>query len=130
MQKGSVRIIGKMKATSKFGGEDFHPENSLPMKYSAKRTEKSSNCISTRIFSFKAPVIIYHLGGEGGRRILRGNDLIFKRTEGGITEDRKGGITKNFGRIQGDHSKLLGQCQTWGESRKLLIVMRGITSMK
>ena len=23
-------------------------------------------------------------------------------------------MTKTFGRIQGDHSNLLGQCQTWG----------------
>ena len=49
-------------------------------------------------------------GGGGSRRILGGDHLIFRRTEGGSAQ--KGGITENFGRIQrGDHSNLLEQCQ-------------------
>ena len=47
----------------------------------------------------KGPVIIYRLGGGGGQK-------------GGSveTENPKGGITENFGRIQrGDHSNLLGK---------------------
>ena len=49
----------------------------------------------------------------GGRRILGGitvYHLIFKENRRG-----GGGITKNFKRIQGDYSNLLGQCQTWGD---------------
>ena len=47
----------------------------------------------------KGPVIIYHLGGRGGQK-------------GGSveTENPKGEITENFGRIQrGDHSNLVGK---------------------
>ena len=35
--------------------------------------------------STKGPVIIYHLGGGGGRRIL-GDHLIFSRIQGGTTQ--------------------------------------------
>ena len=43
---------------------------------------------------------------------FRGDHLIFGRTEGGsvVTENPKGMIAENFGRIQsGDHSNLLGK---------------------
>ena len=43
---------------------------------------------------------------------FRGDHLIFGRKKGGslVTENPKGGIAENFGRIQmGDHSNLLGK---------------------
>ena len=41
-------------------------------------------------------------GGSGGRRIFLGGSV--------VTENPKGGIAENFGRIQrGDHSNLLGK---------------------
>ena len=49
----------------------------------------------------KGPVIIYRL--EGGRGCWEGDHLIFRRTKQGgsvVTENPKGGITENFGRIQ------------------------------
>ena len=59
----------------------------------------------------KGPVIIYRLEGGGG--CWEGGHLIFRRTKQGgsvVTENPKGGITENFGRIQrGDHSNLLGK---------------------
>ena len=51
-------------------------------------------------------------GGWGGAGNFRGDHLSFGRTKGGsvVTEDPKGGITGNFGRIQrGNHSNLLGK---------------------
>ena len=45
----------------------------------------------------------------GGGEDFRGDHLIFRRTKGGsvVTENPKGGIAENFGRIQrGDHSDL------------------------
>ena len=51
-------------------------------------------------------------GGRGGAGNFRGDHLSFGRTKGGsvVTEDPKGGITGNFGRIQrGNHSNLLGK---------------------
>ena len=56
---------------------------------------------------YLGPVIIYRLGG---RRILRGTTWFLGEQRGGsvVTENPKGGITENFGRIQrGDHSNWL-----------------------
>ena len=50
--------------------------------------------------------------GGGGAGNFRGNHLSFGRTKGGsvVTENPKGGITGNIGRIQrGNHSNLLGK---------------------
>ena len=61
------------------------------------------------------PVIIYRRGGWGGGCTgdFRGDRLISGRIkmEGSVvTENSKGGIAENFGRIQrGDHSNLLGK---------------------
>ena len=47
----------------------------------------------------------------GGGEDFRGKHLTFRRTKGGsvVTENPKGGIAENFGRIhRGDHSNLLG----------------------
>ena len=67
---------------------------------------------STRIHA-KAGIMAAELGfttnvylEEGD---FRGDHLIFRRTKGGsvVTENPKGGIAENFGRIQrGDHSNL------------------------
>jgi len=49
------------------------------------------------------------------REDFRGDHFIFRRTKGGsvVTENPKGEITKNSGRIQrGDHSNLFGM-KTW-----------------
>ena len=51
-------------------------------------------------------------GWGGGAGNFRGDHLSFKRTKGGsvVTENPKGGITENFGRIQrGNQSNLLGK---------------------
>ena len=53
-------------------------------------------------------------GGWGRAEDLRMDQLIFRRTKGGmgsvVTENPKGGITENFGRNQrGNHSHLLGK---------------------
>ena len=69
----------------------------------------------------KGPVIIYHLGGGSEDFGGGGGHLIFRRKGGRsvLTESPKRGRSlKNFGRILevrggGDHSNLLGQCQTW-----------------
>ena len=85
------------------------------------------------IFWFKGPVIIYRRGRGGG--ILGGGHLILEEQKGGsvVTENPKGGIAENFGRIQTvGHSNLLGK---WGhvgrrdrESHQKLLW--GITSVK
>ena len=66
------------------------------------------------ILCSKGPIIIYRQGGLGGGGAgnFRGDHLSFGRTKGGsvVTENPKGGITGNFGRIQrGNHSNLLGK---------------------
>ena len=51
-------------------------------------------------------------GWGGGAGNFRGDHLSFGRKKGGsvVTENPKGGITGNFGRIQrGNHSNLLGK---------------------
>ena len=65
------------------------------------------------IFKDQSPVI-YHLGGGG---ILEGITWFWREQKGGsvVTENPKGGITENFGRIQmGDHSNLLGKWRHGG----------------
>ena len=82
----------------------------------------------------KGPVIIYRLA-MGGRRILGWIYWFLGEQKGGtlVTENPKGEITENFGRIQrGDHSNLLGKWRHRGEGdreshQKLL---GGITSAK
>ena len=64
------------------------------------------------ILKGKGPVIIYRLegGGGGGWRILGGNTRFLGEQKGRsvVTENPKGGIAENVGRIQrGDHSNLL-----------------------
>ena len=61
-----------------------------------------------------APVIIYRLGG-GGAEDFRGITWFLGEQKGGsvVTENPKGGITENFGKLRhgGDresHQKLLG----------------------
>ena len=76
----------------------------------------------------KGPIIIYRLEGDEG--CWEGDHLIFRRTKQGgsvVTENSKGGITENFGRIQrGDHSNLLTwKMKTWGASRKSSKVIGG-----
>ena len=46
--------------------------------------------------------------GGGGWRVLGGGHLIFRRTEGGsvVIESPKGGITENFGKIQGGTTQI------------------------
>ena len=65
------------------------------------------------ILCSKGPIIIYRQGGlGGGADNFRGDHLSFRRTKGGsvVTENPKGGITGNFGRIRrGNHSNLLGK---------------------
>ena len=75
-------------------------------------------------------------GAEGFRR----NHLIFRRTKGGsvVTENSKGRIAENFGRIQrGDHSNLLGKGRyggggggAGGDRESHQKVLGGITSVK
>ena len=60
------------------------------------------------IFCCKGLVIIYRLWG--GTEKFRGDHLILgeQRGESDVTENPKGGIAENFGRIQrGDHPNLL-----------------------
>ena len=48
----------------------------------------------------------------GGAKNFGGDHLTFRRTKGGlvVTENPKGGVTENVGRIQrGDHPNLLGK---------------------
>ena len=79
----------------------------------------------------KGPVIIYRLAGAGGWIYW-----FLGEQKGGtlVTENPKGEITENFGRIQrGDHSNLLGKWRRTGEegdreSRQKLL--GGITSAK
>ena len=62
------------------------------------------------IFFGKGLVIIYRLGD--GAENFRGDHLILgeQKGESDVTENPKGGIRENFGRIQrGDHSNLLGK---------------------
>ena len=74
--------------------------------------------------------VIYHLGGGGGWRILGGFTWFLREQKGGsvVTENPKGGITENFGRIQkGDHSICLeneGMGGGAGGSRKSSNVIR------
>ena len=59
--------------------------------------------------TIKGPVIIYRLRGW---RTISGNTRFLGEKNWGsvVTENPKGGITENFGRIQrGDHSNLLGK---------------------
>ena len=61
------------------------------------------------IFYCKGLVIIYPLGGGEN---FRGDHLIVGEQKEGsvVTENPKGGIAENFGRIQRvDHSSLLGK---------------------
>ena len=58
---------------------------------------------------YKGPIIIYR-GGRGGGGFWGGESLFLGEQKGGlvVTENPKGGIIENFGRIQrGDHSNLL-----------------------
>ena len=58
----------------------------------------------------KGPDTIYRLGG--GWRILGGSLDFWEKKKGGsvVTENPKGGIAENVGRIRrGDHSNLLGK---------------------
>ena len=83
----------------------------------------------------KGPVIIYRRGRGGGILGGGGGHLILEEQKGGsvVTENPKGGIAENFGRIQTvGHSNLLGK---WGhvgrrdrESHQKLLW--GITSVK
>ena len=73
------------------------------------------------------------MGGRGG--FFGGDHLIFRKTKGGsvVTENPKGGITKNFARIQrGHHLNLLGKGRHGGGEgwQKSPNVIRGITSVK
>ena len=62
----------------------------------------------------------------GGRRFLfwRGGFLGEQKGESVVTESPKGGIIKNFGRIQGGTTQICLDNVRQGGSRKLLIVMR------
>ena len=82
---------------------------------------------------FKGPIIIYRLEGGGG--CWDGNHLIFRRTKQGgsvVTENPKGGITENFGRIQRGTTQICLENEDMGggdrESHQLLL--GGITSVK
>ena len=88
----------------------------------------------------KGPVIIYRRGGMGwgGGENFRWDHLIFGRTKGGsvVTENPKGGITENFGRIQrGGPLKFSWKMKTWraggGHAKNIKSYLGGrITSVK
>ena len=66
----------------------------------------------------KRPVIIYRRGGMGGggENILGGISWFLGEQKGGsvVTENPKGGITENFGRIQrGGPLKFFWKMKTW-----------------
>ena len=80
-----------------------------------------------------APVIIYRLGGRGAED-FRGITWFLGEQKGGsaVTENPKGRITENFGRIQGGPLKFVWKIKSWGggdrESHQKLL--GGITSVK
>ena len=94
------------------------------------------------ILCSKGPIIIYRQGelggGGGGAGNFRGDHLSFGRTKGGsvVTENPKGGITGNFGRIQrGGPLKFFWKMKTWraggGDAKNIKSYLGGrITSMK
>ena len=56
--------------------------------------------------------LLFIAGARRGGADFGEDHRIFRRTKGGsvVTENPKGGITENFGRIQsGSHSNLLGK---------------------
>ena len=87
----------------------------------------------------KAPVIIYHRGGDGGGgggwTILGGITWFLEEQKGGsvVTENPKGGITENLGRIQRETTQICLQTEDMergggrggGESRKTSKVIGG-----
>ena len=80
----------------------------------------------------KGPVIIYRLRGVGGRILGRITSFIAEqkgRSLSVVTENPKGGIAENFGRIQrrGDHSYLLGKWRHGGDRESHQKLWGGIT---
>ena len=81
----------------------------------------------------KRPVIIYHLGGEGGD--FRGDHLILGSTKGEISrnwEPRRGRSLKVLEGFRGKTTQICLENEDIGEggSRKSSTVIRGITSVK
>ena len=90
----------------------------------------------------KEPVIIYRRGGMGGgegrEKIVGGITWFLGEQKGGsvVTENPKGGITENFGRIQkGGPLKFSWKMKTWraggGDAKNIKSYLGGrITSVK
>ena len=77
------------------------------------------------------PVIIYRLGG--GTRILGEITWFLGEYKGGwvVTENPKGRIAENFGRIhKGDHLNLIGKWGHGGIAKVIKRLLGGITSVK
>ena len=72
----------------------------------------------------RSPDIINHLGGGGGggRRISGGSIKFLGEQKGGsvVAESPKGGSLKILEGFRGEHSNLLGRCQTWGRITKVI----------
>ena len=72
-----------------------------------------ANEFTCKFFDLRDRSLFIAKGGwGGGAGNFRGDHLSFKRTKGRsvVTENPKGGITENFGRIQrGNQSNLLGK---------------------
>ena len=89
----------------------------------------------------KEPVIIYRrgeMGGGGREKIVGGITWFLGEQKGGsvVTENPKGGITENFGRIQkGGPLKFSWKMKTWraggGDAKNIKSYLGGrITSVK